>query len=127
MRVALKAVNGVENVEVSLNRGNAVVTMKPGNNVSFRDIQRAITKNGFVVNDTKVEVSGQILRSNGQLAVQVTGTNDNYSVSFDKPDLQKSVEPVGRKMRLSGTLPPAKPGKMPDMMMVSAVKDENAR
>jgi copper chaperone CopZ len=129
VRVALKSVDGVETVEVSLNRGNAMVTMKPGNNATFGQFQRAITKNGFVMNKTKVEVAGEILRSTTQLVLKVTGTHDSYLLSFAVQNLQKSIEvAVGKRVRLQGTLPPTKSEKAPDVLVVEAlIEDENLR
>lgn len=122
MRVALKSVNGVDSVEVSLNRGNAVVTMKPGNNTNFAQLQRAITKNGFVINETKVEVRGEIMRSNGQLVVKVSGTSDTHPLSFVSRDIQKSVElAAGKSVGLQGTLPATKPEKVPEILAVNAL------
>jgi copper chaperone CopZ len=122
VRVALKSVSGVNDVEVSLNRGNAVVSMKPGNTASFSQLQRAITKNGFVINETKVELTGEIMRSNAQLLLKVVGTSDSYPLSFANPDVQKVVDAAaGKRVRLRGTLPPAKSEKLPDVVMVTAL------
>jgi hypothetical protein len=96
--------------------------MKPGNTASFSQLQRAITKNGFVINETKVELTGEIMRSHAQLLLKVAGTSDSYPLFFANPDVQKAVDAAaGKRVRLHGILPPSKPNKLPDVLTVDAV------
>ena len=44
MRVSLKAVPGVDSVEVSLEKGRASVKMKPGNSATLKQLNDAIAK-----------------------------------------------------------------------------------
>ena len=56
MRVSLKAVPGVDSVDVSLEKGLAVVKMKPGNTTTLKQLNEAIAKNGFTMKDSSAVV-----------------------------------------------------------------------
>jgi copper chaperone CopZ len=73
VRVSLKSVSGVDGVDVSLDKGLASVKMKPGNAAMFRQLQEAITKNGFTMKPSNVSVAGNIVMTNGQPQLQVSG------------------------------------------------------
>ena len=61
MRVALKSMNGVDTVDVSLNKGLATVNLKPGNAVTVEQLQHAITKNGFTPRQSDVVATGTLV------------------------------------------------------------------
>ena len=76
MRVSLKAVPGVDAVDVSLEKGLATVKMKSGNTATLKQLQDAITKNGFTMKDSTADVAGTIVEANGKTQLRVSGSNE---------------------------------------------------
>jgi copper chaperone CopZ len=115
VRVSLKAVNGVEQVDVSLNKGLATVTLKPGNNVTMQQLQQAIAKNGFTTKQSAVTASGTLMNEGGSLKLKVSGSNEIYLL---EPDPQ--AKPIGGKqmagqtVTVDGVVAEAAKGKTPD-------------
>ena len=61
VRGALQKFSGVEKVDVSLNKGLATVTLKPGNTVRLTEVWDTVRKNGFTPKETKVVVRGEVI------------------------------------------------------------------
>lgn len=76
MRVSLKSVSGVDSVAVSLAKGLAEVKLKPGNTATLKDLQTAITKNGFTMKQSAVAVAGTIVVDSGKARLKVSGSNE---------------------------------------------------
>ena len=72
VRVSLKSVSGVDAVDVSLEKGLASVKMKPGNVATLKQLQEAITKNGFTMKPSNVIVVGRVVFMNGQSQLQIS-------------------------------------------------------
>ena len=83
MRVSLKAVPGVDSVDVSLEKGLAVVRMKPGNATTLKELNQAITKNGFTMKDSTAIVVGTVVTTQGKMALQVSGSNEVLNLVHD--------------------------------------------
>ena len=75
MSVAIKKVEGVEDVNVSLNEGHANIKLKPGNKVTVEQVREIVRKNGFTPKDTTAKVAGTIIERNRSPAMQVDGLN----------------------------------------------------
>ena len=123
MRVSLKSVSGVDTVDVSLEKGLANVKMKPGNTATFKQLQEAITKNGFTMKPSNVIVAGKIIMVNGQPQLQVSGSND--VLSLNAGTTQAEVNPLADKSVLvEGTLNEAAKGKAPDSIRYRSITEE---
>lgn len=120
MRVAFKGIHGVENVNVSLNKGLADVDFKPGNTASFRQLQDAIARNGFTTKQSTVIVRGTIEMANGRYLLKVNNTPDSFELDGDRSQLQALS---GKPVEVQGTLPEAPKGKLPDKIQVSKVEE----
>lgn len=123
MSVALKSVNGVQSVEVSLNKGLATVVLKPGNTVTMERLQHAITKNGFTTKQSTVLVTGTLLSENGKLVLRVSGSNEQFDLVPQNPQVQPS-EPnrlSGRAVTVEGVIPEASKGKKPDTIQIRSI------
>ncbi len=126
MRVSLKAIAGVESVDVSLNQGLATAQLRPGNNVRLEQLRRAIAKNGFTTKEARVAAIGRIIAGdngkNPQLKVE--GSNESFELVFAstqqlKSDLQGFA---GKSVLLEGTVPSAEKGRSADLIQVKSVK-----
>jgi len=122
VRVALKAVPGVDSVDVSLNKGLASVKMKPGNNTTYKQLQDAITKNGFTTKQSRVIVRGNVLQDSGAYKLKVFGSNDQYSLLGGNPGGF-----VGKPVVVEGTIPEAPKGKTADSLQVKSINPDSEK
>lgn len=76
--VAMKKVEGVESVRVSLNRGEALLGLKPGNSVTVERIRQVVRDNGFTPKDSDVEIVGKVVERGGKAALAVSGPDVVY-------------------------------------------------
>ncbi|HZU33185.1 MAG TPA: heavy-metal-associated domain-containing protein [Candidatus Angelobacter sp.] len=119
MRVSLKAVPGVDNVDVSLEKGLAKVTMKPGNNTTLKQLHDAIAKNGFTMKGAEATVIGKIM-SGGQ-ELQVSGSNDVLKLLPAQPG-KAAVAGTGT-VKVTGEIPEAPKGKLPDTLKYESLTE----
>ena len=126
MRVSLKAVPGVELVEVSLEKGLAVVKMKPGNSVSFKQLNEAIAKNGFTMKDSVAIVAGTVDESNGKAVLRVSGSSDVLTLIPDG-SAQNAAPETGKSVVVTGVVPEAGKGKIPDVIRYRSISEEQLK
>lgn len=75
MRVAVRKLEGVESVDVSLERGAATIALRPGNRITLPQLRQIIRNNGFTAKDATVTVIGTVIERGGKPALSVTGTD----------------------------------------------------
>ena len=92
----MQKVDGVQNVRVSLNDGQTILDLKPGNAVTLAKLRQIIKSNGFVSKEATVLARGT---ANGQRSFVVSGTNEQVDLSADP-------RPVGESWKL--TVPAAR-------------------
>lgn len=124
VRVSLKSVSGVDAVDVSLEKGRASVKMKPGNTATFKQLQEAITRNGFTMKPSIVLVAGKIVLVNGQPELRVSGSNDLVSLIPDNPQTASANAMADKPVLVEGTLNEAAKGKVPDTIRYHSIKEE---
>ena len=127
MRVSLKSVSGVDSVDVSLAKGLAAVKMKPGNTATLKQLQNAITKNGFTMKDSTATVTGTIVVANGKSQLQISGSNELLTLV---PQSQASVDATslsGKSVLVEGVVPEAAKGKTPDLIHYRSIKEESQK
>ena len=66
MRVAIKKLDGVESVDVSLETATADIRLKAGNAITLPQLRRIIRQSGYPTKDAKVEARGMIIERNGK-------------------------------------------------------------
>ncbi len=112
MSVAIKKVNGVQDVKVSLNEGGADIKLKDGNKVDVEQIRDIIRKNGFTPKDADVKVAGKVVERNGQPALEVNGPDVVYLLEGNVAPLKemagKQVVLVGRVLETANKNEPPK-------------------
>lgn len=124
MRVSLKSVAGIDAVEVSLEKGLAVVKMKPGNTVTFKQLQDAIKKNGFTMKQLNATIAGTVLLENGKAQLRVSGSNDVLNLipeSQSAPDVNVMN---GKNVLVQGIVLEAPKGKLPDSIRYHSIVEE---
>ena len=128
MRVSLKSVSGVDSVDVSLEKGLAVVKMKPGNTTTLKQLNEAITKNGFTMKDSKATVVGTVVNTDGRAALRVTGSNDALQLVPQSGAAAPTVTSlVGKAVVVEGTIPEGAKGKTPDSIRYQSMTEDTSK
>jgi len=123
VRVSLKAVSGVDTVDVNLEKGLATVNMKPGNMTTLKQLNEAIAKNGFTMKDSTAIVAGTVVTTNGKTALQVSGSNDVLNLV---PESSSAVDPAsltGKSILVDGVISEASKGKVPDTIHYRSITE----
>jgi hypothetical protein len=124
VRVSLKSVAGVDSVDVSLEKGLAAVKMKPGNATTLKQLQNAITKNGFTMKQSKATVAGTILVANGKTQLKISGSNDVLQLVPESQSVPNASSMQGNSVTVTGTIPEAAKGKSPDSLNYYSLMEE---
>ena len=74
------SVNGVASVEVSLEKGLAAVKLKSGNAVTLKQLQEAITKNGFTMKQSRLIAAGKVIGAGADAKFQISGSNETLTL-----------------------------------------------
>jgi len=69
--VALKKVDGVESVDVSLEKATADIRMKAGNTITLAQLRRIVRQSGYPTKDAQVEARGALVERNGKPALDL--------------------------------------------------------
>ena len=110
MRVSVKSVAGVESVDVSLAKGLASVKMKPGNTVTLKQLQSAITKNGFTMKDSTLTVEGTVVVEAGRVQLKVSGSNEMLDL-VPQGQVAPAAALNGKSVTVTGVVPETAKGK----------------
>ena len=124
MRVSLTSVAGVESVQVSLEKGLATVKLKSGNSVTLKQLQTAITKNGFSMKDSTVVAAGKVVTVDGLTKFQISGSNEIVSLVPETPAVTAATLPNADTVVVEGKVPEAAKGKTPDAIRYHAINAE---
>ena len=124
MRVSLKSVSGVDAVAVSLEKGLATVKMKPGNTATLKQLQDAITKNGFTMKQSNAFVAGKIAVVNGKLQLQVSGSNDVLNLIPESQGATDVSAMNGQSVVVEGAISESSKGKIPDSIRYRSIAEE---
>lgn len=124
MRVSLKSVSGVDSVDVSLEKGLAVVKMKPGNTATLKQLNEAITKNGFTMKDSMATISGMVETTLGKPTLRVSGSDEFIRLVPQSASVTNVASMVGKIVVVEGTIPEATKGRMPDSIRYRSIKEE---
>jgi copper chaperone CopZ len=123
VRVSLKSVPGVDTVNVSLEKGLASVTLKPGNSATLKQLGDAIAKNGFTMKQSEATIAGQVVQDAGKLKLQVTGSNERLELVPDANAQPVPANLAGKTVEVTGTIPEAAKGKTPEVIRYRTVKE----
>jgi copper chaperone CopZ len=127
VRVSLKAVSGVDSVDVSLEKGLAVVKLKPGNVATLKQLNEAIAKNGFTMKDSTATVAGTVTSTDGNAMLRVSGSNDMLQLVPQSASAPNANLMIGKTVLVEGTIPEAGKGKAPDSLRYQSITEEKPR
>ena len=118
VRVAIKDIDGVQSVDVSLSKGLATVVFAPGNHVRYEQLLKAIANNGFVVKGSRVVADGTI--ENSGSALRISGSNDVFRLA--PPPVGNSVGANGSRVEVEGEIPEAGKGQRAETIQGASVR-----
>ena len=127
MRVSLKSVTGVDSVDVSLAKGLAAVKMKPGNTATLKQLQNAVTKNGFTMKDSTAIVAGTVVVANGRTQLQILGSNERLTLVPESQAAGDAASFNGKSVLVEGVVPEAPKGKTPDSIRYRSIREESQK
>jgi hypothetical protein len=119
--VTLKNLKGVQTVEVSLEKGEAVAILAPGNTVRYAELLEAIDKNGFVVKGAKLVATGKVIATSGTAQFEVSRSGDKFRLEAATSDTEPATI-AGRSVEIIGSVPESPKGKLPDVLRYESVE-----
>jgi len=122
--VSLKSVAGVDAVDVSLEKGLAMVKLKPENAATFKQLQEAITKNGFTMKQSSATVAGEIIVANGKVQLKISGSNEVLNLSPENQAAPDVNAMNGKTVVVQGTIPEPPKNKTPDSIRYHSIVEE---
>lgn len=111
MRVSLTSVSGVDSVDVSLAKGLAAVKMKPSNTTTLKQLQTAITKNGFTMKQSAATVVGTAVVDSGRAQLKVSGSNEMLDLIPQGQATPIASSLNGKSVLVEGVIPETAKGK----------------
>jgi hypothetical protein len=124
VRVAFKNINGVESVDVSLNKGLATVVLKDGNAVTMKQLRDAISKNGFSTMESIVVAIGQLNFKDGVWFLRITGPNEDYTLAPEQDAQPPAASLAGKIVTVSGTVAAVPNGKLPTEIRFRSITEK---
>ena len=121
--VSLKAVSGVESVQVSLEKGIATVKLRPGNTATLKQLNDAVTRNGFAMKDSSATIAGTVADVIGKPTLRVSGSNDVLAL-VREASAPNAASLVGKSVLVNGTIPEAPKGKTPDSIRYRSITEQ---
>jgi len=93
VRVAVRKLDGVESVEVSLERAVAEIRLAPDNRITIARLRQLIKDNGFTAKDAVVTAIGTLIERDGKPAISVAGTDMVWLLTPDpqRPDAHRAA------------------------------------
>ncbi len=117
----MKSVPGVDSVKVSLEKGLASVTLKPGNSANLKQIQEAITKNGFTMKSSQAVVAGTLAVSGGAPQLKVSGSNELLTLVSNGQQSQTVSAMDGKAVVVTGVIPEFAKGETQRVIQATSV------
>ena len=125
VNVALRKVAGVESVEVSLNKGLAIVKLKQGNKVTAPQLWQLIHEKGYTPKATTITVRGGLAGAEDRLQLKIPETNETLVLIPDPKNTAVYAEAAkksGQVTVIQGVMTPGKDLKSSVPLQVIQVK-----
>lgn len=114
----MKAISGVDSVQVSLASGLTSVAMKPGNTATLKQFQEAITRNGFTMKQSNIVVAGKLIFVDGQQKLEVSGSNETLNLDAGAQNMQPYEN---KNVVITGIVPEPEKKGAPDTVRIQKI------
>jgi copper chaperone CopZ len=81
LTVAMKKLQGVETVDISLNKSAAQLTLREGNQVTIEQLRTIIKRNGFTPKEAVVTTIGLPSRKSGGVTLEIRGQPSTLAIA----------------------------------------------
>jgi mercuric ion binding protein len=96
----LKKVEGVKSIDIDIQKGIAILTVKDGGSINIAQVPGAIEDSGFTPDRIEIVVSGPVSRnSNGDIVMNIQDGTDSFILKGDPEGIQGYL---GSKARVAG-------------------------
>lgn len=124
--VAVKKMEGVESVDVSLNEGKAVIRLKPGNAVTLAQIRKAVAEKGFTPKEARIEAVGDLhVSKEGELRFAVKGAGESFPV--EPTTRAQWRDKAGRDVQVTGVVAAPSSEKDAPRLRLLTVSSQNSQ
>ncbi len=120
IHVSMKGIQGVNTVDVDLNTGLVTIKLTPGSNASMHQFNEAVEKNGFTHKDANIIARGRVTGTAAAPFFEVAGTQDRFALKAAGTPGDLAMM-LGKTVTISGTLPQASKGKVPDTLRYTTI------
>ena len=126
MRVAVRKLDGVESVDVSLERASVTIGLRPGNRITLPQLRQIIRNNGFSAKDATVTAIGTVIERGGKPALSVTGTDVVWLLAGSNAAyadaMQRVKAPQAAPVEAAGTVAAPPNESQPEVLLLQALK-----
>ena len=125
MRVGVGKRDGVESVDVSLERASVTIGLRPGNRITLPQLRQTIRNIGFRAKDATVTAIGTVIERGGKPALSVTGTDVVWLLAGSNAAyadaMQRVKAPQPAPLEAAGTVAPPNESQ-PEVLVLQALK-----
>lgn len=131
MRVAIRKLEGVESVEVSLDRGVADIRLRAGNRMTLPQLRQVVKRNGFNARDAAVTVVGELIREAAGPTLSVVGIGAVLTIAEDsaRPEAYRRIRDqlatlTRPRVTLDGIVTEPRTKGGPDRLVVQSIESD---
>jgi copper chaperone CopZ len=119
--VAVKKVNGVRSVDVSLKDGKAAIRFTPTSTGKYGDVRGGIEKNGFVVREAQMRVRGKVHKGVAGMQFIVSGSGETFQI-LPTGDLAQTLnQNAEREIVIDATVPTPEKNRYQDKLLIKQI------
>jgi hypothetical protein len=123
VRVAVRKIQGVDSVRVSLNQAAATIWLRPQNTVTIERLRQAIRSNGFTPRAATVRVTGTVVEADSGFGLVSTSPGVDFLLGRHPaaPEIFLRLANLKGVVTLEGIVPETKPDEKRPRLQVQKV------
>ena len=98
--------------------------LRPGNTATLKQLNDAVTRNGFTMKDSNATIAGTVADVIGKPTLRVSGSNDVLAL-VREVSATNAASLVGKSVLVNGTIPEAPKGKTPDSIRYRSITEQS--
>jgi len=101
--------------------------LKPGNAATLKQLNDAITRNGFTMKQSTATIAGKVVVTNDKTMLQVSGSNEMLQLVPDSAAMPVASTQIGKSVLVEAIIPEAGKGKSLDSIRYRSIKEDNSK